>query len=313
MKIEIQVDPSGTSGLTLRHDGREALKLGLLLTLYFDNGHALERRKAVIDCFNDFWMSYGSKLHWAMNSTVNYWYDLSKRSVSPPAGWLAVDSEEGWEFKYHGGARVDSASDLLVQALGSAKWEADMGELGFIKACLPLELLARQPDALLELAFKWCRRLCPIHGYGGIGFLSPAAEFSWQEEYETILHGLAFRLLGVEVDYPLTHSRFLSKGIKGVNWLTVLDTNWLGVAGGIGVVKDIDGVRVHNYGCGVVIQAGERPMYGDVKSGDDLSTYQKLISALKSIRVREHEGVHSLGTDDTMNGANFRRWLARFD
>jgi hypothetical protein len=169
------------------------------------------------------------------------------------------------------------------------------------------------PDTLVDLTLKWCRRLCPVHGYGGIGFLLPAAEFSWQEEYESIVYSLAFKLLGVEVDYPLTHSRFLAKGIKGVNWLTILNNQWLEAAGGLEAVKaHATEIQVHDYRGGAILQAGKVPTYGDAGLDNDLTLYRKIALALKSVQVQEHDGVHSSGTNDTFNGLNFRRWLSRF-
>jgi len=41
--------------LTLRDDtGRMVLDVGLMATLYFTNGHLLERRRAVAACFEEF-------------------------------------------------------------------------------------------------------------------------------------------------------------------------------------------------------------------------------------------------------------------
>jgi hypothetical protein len=313
MENESYLEPSNKPDLITMNDSQRGIRLGLFVTLYFDKGHTLVRQKAIANCFDDYWALYGSNLCWAMNSNAPYWYNLNKHRVMSPGEWLTEESEEGWEFKYHGGISADAASNISIQALGSSRWEADFGELSYIKAAIPIQSFPEQSTILLELTSKWCQRLCPVHGYGGIGILLPAAEFSWQEHYEPIIYKLAFQKPTIEVDYPITHSRFLSKGIKGVNWLTILDQKWLEAASGLEELQaSTPELQSHDYGCGTILQAGRMPIYGD-DMDNNLALYRKLAKVLRPLQVEEHDGVHSSGTNDTLNGPNFRKWLSRFD
>ena len=130
-----------------------------------------------------------------------------------------------------------------------------------------------------------------------------------------LVHGIAFQLLGVEVDYPLTHSRFFAQGIKGASWLTILGRQWIERIGGSESLHNSLGGDIHliDYTCGLMLRAGEKPTYGDLTSGDNIDVYRRLSAVLKPIRVNEHSGVHYGGSGKYLNSQEFRKWLARFD
>jgi hypothetical protein len=104
----------------------------------------------------------------------------------------------------------------------------------------------------------------------------------------------------------------LSKGIKGVNWLTVLDENWLQKAGGYSELKKKtgDGFRLEQYPGGILIQAGKHPDIGNVNRNQFPQYYVRLNRILKPIRVEKIRRIHdSLGFDPERTDA----WLSRFD
>jgi hypothetical protein len=71
-----------------------------------------------------------------------------------------------------------------------------------------------------------------------------------------------------------------------------------------------DGFVFHNYPGGVVIQAGPRPLFGDVNRKEDLPHYRKLARALKPIRVEYDD---SLGQGGAFDVEKTREWFDRFD
>ena len=174
----IRLDPSDQNGLTLMDGDREALLLGSLLTLYFDNGHTPEGRRAVVECFEDYQAVCGQHLRWVADSKLSGWHDITKSPSPSPKHWLPSYPDESWEFTYHGSQKHDAASAFEVQALGSASWEAGRGKLSYLRAHLPLSWCMERPEAFIDLAVKWCSKLCPVYGYGSIGILVPSSEFS---------------------------------------------------------------------------------------------------------------------------------------
>ncbi len=84
------------------------------------------------------------------------------------------------------------------------------------------------PNFVLRL----CQILKPYHGYGGLGF-AESSDIGIADKVQPLIYSLARRFPGLEVDRPLLHIRYVSKGIKGVNWLTILGPRWVDAMGGV--------------------------------------------------------------------------------
>ena len=100
--------------------------------------------------------------------------------------------------------------------------------------------------------------------------------------------------------------------IKGVNWLTVLDTSWVQKLGGDANVVALlgPGINVHRYNKGIVVQAGEQPRFGDVHRQEPMDAYRQVAKALLPIRI---DSIKSLAIDFGWDDARTEKWLRRFD
>lgn len=148
-----------------------------------------------------------------------------------------------------------------------------------------------------------------------------------RSEWLPSIYELAQRFPGFEADFPIDHDIWLSKGreggragIKGVNWLTVLEDRWLAELGGAeevtAHVTALDGrFIVHRFDGRLMIQAGDRPQLGDVERGAWPELYVKLAKYVKPIRITRHRPFGHAGSGPRFGNEKEEgeAWLRRFD
>ena len=285
--------------------------IGLLMTLYFENGHTLEQREAIMQCHDEYWQIAGTHLHWARHPQSGLPTDLTQVSLPLLREWvLQISKDEDLEIMYHGGINKNDANFHSFKVFGRCKGRK---KLSYLSATLPLSWF-KQPfrDQFIDLAHRFCNLLHPYHGYAGLAVISPIAYWA-AREVELSVYPIARRFPGLEVDYPISHVRHLENGIKGVNWLTILADNWLEKLGGkshlqIQLGKDF---IFYDYPGGVIIQAGTHPQVGDVNRQNIPEHYRKLSRLLKPIRVDYPDVLH--GDPRGFNQERTQEWFNRFD
>jgi hypothetical protein len=298
--------------------GRVVLRLGLVATWYFHDGYKLEKRRAVADCYDEFQASFGERLRWRVVegghfSGARHKKNLGTYLLAPK--FAAPNSDKNWSFLYHGGERKEDVSDVRIEALGLSRVECESedGGLSYLTIALPLSLLADRSADFQDLVLRWSRRLQPFHGYGGIGILTPH-DLGLAQMNEEGVFAIAQRFPGLEVDYPLEHSLWIKKGIKGGSWITLLSDHWAAKLGGIEKIREAFNsgpFRVDEYPGGIMIVAGSIPEPGGHGRQMDVGSYRTLARVLRPIRTTHHPAVHS--TPGCFRWHEFEAWLARFD
>ena len=300
--------------------GRVVLRLGLLATWYFQQGYTPEKRRAVVECYDEFQTAFGEHLRWWVIEGGHFRpvaklksRDLSSYLLKP--GFATPESEKNWSILFHAGEQKEDASDLHIKGLGSSWVECDIDpkDLSYLTISVPLGFLTERPADFPELVLRWSRRLQPFHGYGGIG-IQTMHDDALAGMHEREVFAMAQRFPGLEVDYPMNHTLSTQSGIKGGNWITVLANPWVEKLGGVEKIRQALGTeqfRVDEYPGGVMILAGGIPEIGDRNRRIDTPTYRKLAHLLKPIRTTHHPGVHT--TPGTFLWHEFEAWLARFD
>jgi len=155
------------------------------------------------------------------------------------------------------------------------------------------------------------REMKPIHGYAGLGIIESLATAT-RERHEQTVFSLAQHFPGLEVDYPTVHSLNCAKGIKGVNWLTILSEPFAAQLGGASTLQKRlgDQFTTYSYSGGVIIQAGPQPQVGSGNECPDL--YIKLNTILRPIRASNGHPFHHYGANRfDLHRSN--EWLQRFD
>lgn len=222
-------------------DGRVAICFGLAATLYFRDGYTERKRRAALDCFNEYEPIAGSALTWhcvgAGSNRMSRVSALRNRDMSP---YLLSDkwnepnaSDHGWAYNWHGGADGDDASPWRIDAYGSPRRYTELdGSLSFLQVSVPLGGPTDAYQRFVQLVLRFCERLSPLHGYGGATLLvSPDRGLAQVHAGEVA--GFAARYPGLEIDRPMSHKLATLHAIKGAGWITVLSRTFVESLGGM--------------------------------------------------------------------------------
>jgi TseV toxin immunity protein TsiV len=302
-------------------DGRVAICFGLAATLYFHDGHSEEKRRASLECFDEYDRMCGASLHWcyasASSSRMSSVEKLRSRDMSPfllSPQWDALEAHEhGWGFYWHGGAQPDDASPFKIYAYGSPKMYAELdGSLSFLQASFPVLWFQGNPKEFPDLILRWSERLKAYHGYGGVTLIESPDE-GLSQIHSTDIAAFAGRYPGIEIDDPMSHKLAAQNGIKGGNWLTILSTGFVEKLGGRDTLREQLGEPfiVEYYDGGVIIMAGAVPEVGDRNRNIDIPNYKRLAKVLRPIRIQNHPPPYAAGR--FAEDGEYEAWLARFD
>ncbi|MFS8068710.1 MAG: type VI immunity family protein [Byssovorax sp.] len=309
--------PELTKLLCIRDkDGRPALRVGLLATLFFTEPWTRPVREAVTDMAEEYIRQFREHLHWAHSRNRGHISAISKPHVLFPKDWLPQHQDgQHWSFGFHGGESANATSEFQVSACGSGDVCKD---LGFLQFYLPLGWFSEHPEVTFsEYVMRFANRLRPVSGYAGIGVLEPYSFYA-AEPYWVVVRQLAERFPGLEIEFRIGHSIYLREGIKGANWLTLLDDHWVQEIGGLDYLKIRLGedFKITPYTGGVMIQAGPNPQIGDVTANRWPRHYVTLAKVLKPIQIKVHGAFHRgdpNGVEQRMDHEASLKWLFRFD
>ena len=128
------------------------------------------------------------------------------------------------------------------------------------------------------------------------------------------MYPFAARFPGLEIDDPVALLFYLENGIKGVNWLTIVDDSLLERIGGRDEVRGSfnDSITVHEYGGGLIVQAGPVPQLGDLEKGFVPQRYREAYRVLKPLQAEHPDEL--IETPKGVDPLEFKdRWMKRFD
>lgn len=302
--------------LCIRDEGeRPALRIGLLATLILTEPWTRPVREAVTDVAEEYIHQFGDQLRWAQNPETAHIHPLSKGKVPFPRDWLPGHEDgKDWMFAFFGGEYAKGASEFQVSGYGS---DGISKAHGYFQICLPLIWAVEHPGMFPELVLSLAKRLKPLSGYAGVGVLEPY-DFYAAEPFLFLVRQIAERFPGLEIEDRISHVIELGKGIKGVNWLTLLGDRWVKEIGGLDYLKIRlgDEFKLSPYDGGLMIQAGPKPQIGDVTADRWPRHYVTLAKVLKPIQVKNHRPFHfgdPNGIQQRMDHEASLAWLFRFD
>ena len=142
-----------------------------------------------------------------------------------------------------------------------------------------------------------------------------SSDYIARKDYQSVVRAIGERFPGFEVEAQHVSVHHLKEGIKGVNWLTVLSDRWVEALGGLDWLRarlDESIFPFYRYDGGLVIQAGPKPVIGDVKAGRWPTHYVTLAKVLKPIQIKDHYPMHFGGVGGLERDATLA-WLFRFD
>ncbi len=296
-------------------DGRPALRVGLLATLYFAEPWRRTVREAVTDVAEEYIRQFRAQLRWAESSTSHI-YSMSSGKVPFPREWLPQHEDgKAWQFGFHGGESEEAASDFQVSGFGPNSTNKG---LGYFQFYLPLSWFEAHPESTFsDLVLIFAKRLRPLSGYAGIGVLELLDDYA-RQPFQATVRQIAERFPGLEIEHRIGHGISAGKGIKGVNWITILGDRWVNEIGGLDYLRIRLGedFKLSPYDGGLMIQAGPNPQIGDVTTNRWPQHYVTLAKVLKPIQIKDHRPFHfgdPTGLQKPMDHEASLAWLFRFD
>ena len=298
-----------SDSIPFQRDGKTLLSLGFYITFYFGNCDTQENRQAIVQLCNEYQALCGEHLKWQTHPTNSNWKSI-KEDYSPEH-WILKNPEDRavWQVTRHGGKTFDESSPYRLETIGYP----DPGRrLSYFTVGLPFDWFADpNREGPVEMVTRWAGILKPLHGTAGITVMS-SMHRSLEMSTAKDVYALAKRFPGLEYNDPSSHALYAKKAIKSVNWLTVINDQFVEQLGGVdklaNTLAEDDAVQLHSYSDGVVVQAGPHPEIGDVNLKLFPEHYKTVNKAMKTIRIgEEHKPFIGFGHEET------QKWLARFD
>lgn len=295
-------------------DGRPALRIGLVATMFLADASTRPVREAVTLAAESYLSAFQSSLKWAKHPRSAHIHAIGNGKVPSPRDWLPQHQDgKAWEIGFHGGETNEAASEFQVSAFGP---EANRQGVGYFQMYLPLDLFAEHPSTFQDFVLSFATRLRPLSGYAGIGVLEPL-DIHAREAFQSTVKQIADRFSGLEIENCGVTSIHASKGIKGVNWLTLLGDPWVQMIGGLDYLRVRLGeeFKLTPYEGGLMIQAGPKPQIGDAAANRWPAHYVTLAKVLKPIQIKDHYPFHfgdSRGPA-RMDYQASKAWVFRFD
>jgi hypothetical protein len=300
--------------LVLREeDGTVGLRIGLIFTAYFRQGHSLPVREAVLKVLALWLDTVAGQVNWTQKSGALKWRRFQAETLPDLAKWLRdYPSSRSWNMAFHGGEKSLDASAIFFRTFCKADWSPH--GLDHITLGLPLTWFADHPGSFPEFCRTLCAVLRPISGYGGIGIM-PANGDMLATSVEPHVFEIAQRFPGIEVDQPIVHGLYIEDDIKGVNWLTVLGDALVARVGGAEKLGPalLPPAQLLPYDGGLIVQSGPLPKMGDRNANRKPIDYVAVNRVLKALRAPDTSSFHHANGGQRFDRAASLAWLARFD
>ncbi|WP_416262620.1 DUF3396 domain-containing protein [Gibbsiella quercinecans] len=298
-------------------DGSPAVNLGLIITVFFQNGHTPEVLRNMVECMDRYYGEFKPYLKKTIYGKK--WVGITENNYQRKRQQLLELTEEETASWYLGGAEKDYESpDYSILAMNTRVFHND-NDRSVIKLTFPLSLLKESEGK--ERYQSWLRGLCDTFkvesGYAGLSFILPY-EFQRMFPYE---YALAQRFPGVMVDSLGTlEGGEAVEGVKGACWYTILGNPWLEKLGGAEKLahrlKKTPEIELLPYNSGIILKAGALPpALGETKTEGLPPLLVKVNQMIKPIRQDGHNGLHFYSEHENFQfeEESSMAWFARFD
>jgi len=280
--------------------------LSLAVTMYFK--HPPEASMpGVLECYDEYLKLAGPQLKWFFSETSTKYRAADAKVLRIPFRRVPEALAHGreWSWWAWSGEHSEHAAPYQFDTLfGPEPYDESLAV--DVRMAFPAEMFAGDFNRFLEIVKGMAQRVPVFHGYAGFFFGMPLDLMARQGVYQ-YLFGPGMRFNGIEIDDA--SSVDYRNGIKGVNWLTLLSTEFIEKLGGKESLRAqlSEAIVLHPMPWGVMIQAGPAPGIGDVNAGDRLPLYREVNRVLRPVRVVDVPSIGHLGREKT------DRWLRRFD
>jgi Protein of unknown function (DUF3396) len=219
------------------------------------------------------------QLNFYATETMKEHKPVTKRSLGMLTTWLSPEAPHknyiALEFKTAVGYQDAPMFKYEV-------WSADASlQSNIISMALPSDLAKETPSEM----FAFVAQLADAFPFrcGLAGYAFECSRYD-KRKSETHAWNTSMRHTGVDiVRIPLDAKAVGSDGVKGVNWLTLIDAGLLAEVGGVRVIREQLSSEIEIVECkyGTILKAGSSPSLGDVNRGDVLPLYKEVYRLLE--------------------------------
>jgi len=296
--------------------GSQAVNLGLIITVFFKDGHTAEVRRKMVECVDRYYDEFKPYLK---KTLARKWVSITDKNYKRNRQEFLELTEEETDSWYLGSAEKDYLSpDYSILVMNTRIFHND-NDRSVIKLVFPLTLL-KEPEGK-ERYQSWLMWLCNTFnvesGYAGLSFILPYA-FERMFPYE---YKLAQRFPGVMVDSLGTlEGGEAVEGVKGPCWYTILGNSWQEKLGGAEKLtyrlKNTPEIELLPYNGGLILKAGALPPgLGETQTEELPPLLVKVNQIIKPIRQDGHNGLHFYSEHENFQfeEESSMAWFARFD
>jgi len=286
-------------------------------TLFFNDAHLPEVRKAICDCFDAYLIAATPQLTWLLREDPPDGLDrMAFEKAKPLKTMLAkMDEDDIVSFCYTSGKAVHDAGPWEFQVVGIPAWRAKMGGWGLcgLRFSVPLLFVEEYPDAFRELFVTCANHLRAEHGYAGHALVLSALRFDENQAFEAYLTS---KMRGFDAGGLVSGAVNAHLGIKTVSWLTAINRGYLEKVGGKSTLRSelpMDWFGLYDFDTGIIIQAGPQPEAApiDAPLPARMVLPDMVLQSIRTPEVRLHYA--SAESEPRLIGKSAELWLTRFD
>lgn len=203
---------------------------------------------------------------------------VTARVLGMPGLWLAP----GAAHKHYIALELKAAASSQDAAAAKYElWSADASrQANIVSLALPADSVGDRPDEMLAFVVQLANLFSFRSGCAGYSFECSRYD---KEKSETHAWSNSMRHPGIDiVRIPFDAKAVGDEGIKGVNWLTLIDTGLLKDLGGVKSLRQRLSSEIEIIDCthGIILKAGASPALGDISHGDTLPLYRQVYDLL---------------------------------
>ncbi|MER0240433.1 type VI immunity family protein [Fulvimarina sp. MAC8] len=314
----------GLDDLFITHErtGNALWRGGAFLELFFPDGHTLEQRRNMIAIWEEYFGIFRDKMS-------HYLENDGRRSKRIEAGTfpehfrdvVASLGEDQWfDGRLYGYMNEIRPGDPTHHVIGGgARGTIGKPRPSTISTYLPSRWLIEHREAYIEAVLRWCSRIKPLHGMSGLSMVRDMNSPPYSMR-DTRAFPFLKRFPGL--DYMDTAQFNLvtggARGIRGVNWLTILGETYVDELGGeaaitMGLGSQAE-ITVHRFNGGVLIRSGDLPSLGDVNAGRFPEAYRPAAGLVKPIRFEDYSRKGYFRVPPPLDEVDETlKWVRRFD
>lgn len=265
--------------LELKEDGIRLTSLVLAATIFFD-ASPRQRASEILTAWKAYlaWCPRESVLFYS-TETMSEHKKVMNRTLGMLAAWLAPNAPERnmVSFEVKDGQLFNETPKWMFDILGI---EGDEDEPSMLQIVVPYELAEEGAERLREFTIDLITSFGASHALAGYALACSPYE---EEVSQTFACAKSMRHRGIDILLREADRVTVGHdGIKGVNWLTFIDTARVERLGGeVTLRMAIDPhVEMTSINGGVLMQAGRLPALGDENRRDRLPLYRNVFNAL---------------------------------